>query len=175
MSKSAAEREARGRAGEFRVASELCRRNMFAALTMGNVPNVDVLCSSSDASAAICIQVKTFRAHEKTCMVGMNAEKDYGPNFMWILVGLKDENHDSCDESFYIIPADVMAMHTKKMHKEWSMADGKNGNVHDTRCSIRKVRFGSVGKNDKYMFDVSPYKDRWDLIESVLKKGKENE
>ena len=53
VSKKATEREARGRAGEFRVASELCRRNMFAALTMGNVPNVDVLCSSSDANAAI--------------------------------------------------------------------------------------------------------------------------
>jgi hypothetical protein len=39
MSKTAAEREARGRAGEFRMASELCRRNMFAALTMSNVPN----------------------------------------------------------------------------------------------------------------------------------------
>lgn len=37
MSQSAAEREARGRAGEFRVASELCRRNMFAALTMGRI------------------------------------------------------------------------------------------------------------------------------------------
>ena len=34
-STSAAEKEARGRAGEFRVASELCRRTMFAALTMG--------------------------------------------------------------------------------------------------------------------------------------------
>ena len=43
MSKSAAEREARGRAGEFRVASELCRRNMFAALMMGNVSNLVIL------------------------------------------------------------------------------------------------------------------------------------
>lgn len=43
MSKSAAERDARGHAGEFRVASELCRRNMFAILTMGNVPNFDTL------------------------------------------------------------------------------------------------------------------------------------
>lgn len=39
MSKSVAEREDRGRVDEFRVASELCRRKMFAALTIGNVPN----------------------------------------------------------------------------------------------------------------------------------------
>lgn len=39
VSKTVAEREDRGRADEFRVASELCRRKMFAALTIGNVPN----------------------------------------------------------------------------------------------------------------------------------------
>lgn len=170
MSKTAAEREARGRAGEFRVVSELCRRNMFAALTMGNVPNVDVLCSSSNASAAICIQVKTFRVHEKTCMVGMNAEIDYGENFMWILAGLRDEKHNLSEESFYIIPSNVMATNVIKLHEKWLSSPGKNGNTHkDNR--IRKVRFGSVGKADKYTFDVSSYKDRWDLIEAALENA----
>ena len=37
MSTTAAEKEARGRAGEFRVASELFRRKMFAVLRMENV------------------------------------------------------------------------------------------------------------------------------------------
>ena len=32
---TAAEKEARGRAGEFRVAAELCHRKMFVALWMG--------------------------------------------------------------------------------------------------------------------------------------------
>lgn len=99
MSRTVAEREDRGRADEFRVASELCRRKKFAALMMGNVPNGEVLCSSSEANAAICIQVKTFRAHEKTCIVGENTEIDCGENFMWVLAGLRDEEHDSCEES----------------------------------------------------------------------------
>ena len=170
MKKSALEKQARGRAGEFRVASELCKRSMFATLTMGNVPNVDVLCSSSNASAAICIQVKTFRAHEKTCMVEMNAEIDYGDNFMWILAGLRDEKHNLSEESFYIISPNVMATNVTKLHAKWLSSPGKNGNTHkDNR--IRKVRFSSVGKDDRYMFDVSSYKDRWDLIESALKKS----
>ena len=173
MSKSAAEREARGRAGEFRVASELCRRKFFAALAMGNVPNVDVLCTNSEANAAICIQVKTFRAYEKTCIVGKNAEKDYGPNFMWVLAGLRDEKHDSCEESFYIIPPDVMARNVRRMHRKWAVTVGKAGNVHDEKCSIRKVRFGDVGKRGIFMFDVSDYKDRWDLIEKALRKTSE--
>lgn len=173
MSQSAAEREARGRAGEFRVASELCRRNMFAALTMGNVPNVDVLCSSSDAKAAICIQVKTFRAHEKTCIVGKNAEKNCGSNFMWVLAGLRDEKHDSCEELFYIIPSDVMATNVKKMHKKWESIPRKDGKPHDNN-GVRKVRIGSIGKSDRLMFDVSAYRDRWDLIEAALRKVSES-
>ena len=156
---------------EFRVASELCWRKMFAALTMGNVPNVDVLSSGSDANAAICIQVKTFRAHEKTCIVGKNTEKDYGPNFIWILAGLRNEEHDSCEESFYIIPSDVMAANVTKLHKKWAATRGIKGNVHDKKCRIRNVRFVSVGKNDKCKFDVSSYKDRWDLIEEALRKA----
>lgn len=43
MKRLAEEKAARGRAGEFRVAPELCRRKMFAALTMGDVPNFDDL------------------------------------------------------------------------------------------------------------------------------------
>ena len=62
MSRTVAEREDRGRADEFRVASELC-------------------------------------------LVGENAEIDYGENLMWVLAGLRDEEHDSCEESFYIIPS----------------------------------------------------------------------
>ena len=56
MSRTVAEREDRGRADEFRVASELC-------------------------------------------LVGENAEIDYGENLMWVLAGLRDEEHDSCEES----------------------------------------------------------------------------
>ena len=173
VSKTVAEREARGHAGEFRAASKLCRRNMFAALTMGNIPNVDVLCSSSNANAAICIQVKTFRAHEKTCIVGENAEIDYGENFMWILAGLRDEEHDSCEESFYIIPSDVMATNVTKLHKKWESIPRKDGKPHDNN-GVRKVRIGSIGKSDRLMFDVSAYRDRWDLIEAAVRKVSES-
>ena len=172
MKRLAEERAARGRAGEFRVASELCRRKIFAALTMGNIPHVDILCSDSDAKAAICIQVKTFRAHEKTCFVGEKAEKDYGPNFIWVLAGLRDEDHDSCEEAFYIIPSNVMAVNVAKMHKKWVASSGKNGNAHDEKCGVRKVRIGHVGKNDVFMFDVRDYKNKWTEITDALKANK---
>ena len=35
----------RGHASEFFVAGELCRRGHAAVVTLGNTPNVDILCS----------------------------------------------------------------------------------------------------------------------------------
>ena len=116
VSKTVAEREARGCAGEFRVASELC-------------------------------------------LVGENAEIDYGENLMWVLAGLRDEEHDSCEESFYIIPSDVMATNVTKLHKKWESIPRKDGKPHDNN-GVRKVRIGSIGKSDRLMFDVSAYRDR---------------
>ena len=116
MSRTVAEREDRGRADEFRVASELC-------------------------------------------LVGENAEIDYGENLMWVLAGLRDEEHDSCEESFYIIPSDVMATNVKKLHKKWESIPRKDGKPHDSN-GVRKIRIGSIGKSDRLMFDVSAYRDR---------------
>lgn len=86
-------------------------------------------------------------------------------------MGLRNEKHDACEETFYIIPPEVMSTNVRRMHKNWAATEGKNGNAHDEKCSIRKVRFGSVGKNDKFMFDVSGYKGRWDLIEEALERA----
>lgn len=163
---TAVEKQARGRAGEFRVASELCRRNFFASLTMGNVPNIDVLCSNSDGTKAICVQVKTFRADGKECAVGKNAEKDLGSNFFWILVGLRDKDCEDAEESFYVIPAREMSTNVSRLYRQWLNTPGKNGRHKDTE--IRKVRIGNVGARDRFNYDVSAYKNRWDYIEAAL-------
>ena len=164
---TATEKQARGRAGEFRVASELCRRNFFASLTMGNVPNVDVLCSNSAGTKAICIQVKTFRADGNECAVGKNAEKNLGENFFWILVGLRDKDCEETEERFYIIPAKDMAENVTRLYQSWLVSPGKDGKQHHSN-DVRKVRIGKVGSRDRFNFDVSKYKDCWNYIEDAL-------
>ena len=42
------------------VAGELCRRGYPAVVTLGNTPNVDVLCSNLEGTKFVFIQIKTF-------------------------------------------------------------------------------------------------------------------
>lgn len=77
----------RGNASQFFVAGELCRRGYTAVVTLGNTPNVDILCSNKEGSRFVHIQVKTFVPGNRTCSVGMKAMRDFGPSFSGFLRG----------------------------------------------------------------------------------------
>jgi len=63
----------RGNASQFFVAGELCRRGHAAVVTLGNTPNVDILCSNAAGTRFAHIQVKTFEPANRTCSVGLKA------------------------------------------------------------------------------------------------------
>ena len=69
------------------------------------------------------IQVKTYLPGNKTCSVGVKAEKEYQDNFFWVLGGIKDHTQDA-EFEFYVIPAAVILQETKAMRRgiagEWS-------------------------------------------------------
>lgn len=71
----------RGNSSQFFVAGELCRRSYAAVVTLGNTPNMDLLCSNRDGTKFVHIQVKTFVPGSKTCSVGKKSERMYGSNF----------------------------------------------------------------------------------------------
>ena len=48
-----------GTAGEFYVAYQLTKREIHAAITLGNAAHVDILASSADGKRSLSIQVKT--------------------------------------------------------------------------------------------------------------------
>lgn len=154
----------RGNASQFFVAGELCRRGFAAVVTMGNCPNTDILCSNEEGTKFVHIQVKTFRPGDKDCSVGQKAEKDYGPNFFWVLSGIPpaDSVHDFL---YYIIPSAVMAKNVKEAHEVWFHTPGKKGqqrSVHSFRGVTLPPRDNENGWN------VSPYLNSWKLIEDRL-------
>ena len=81
-------KNARGSSAQFFVAGELCRRDLVAVVTMGNTPNTDILCSNSEGTKFVHIQVKTYVPGNKTVTVGVKAEKNFGDNFIWVLAGI---------------------------------------------------------------------------------------
>lgn len=107
----------RGNASQFYIAGELCRRGYSAVVTLGNTPNVDILCSNREGTRFAHIQVKTFVPGNRTCSVGTKAMKPFGPSFFWVLGGIQVGTGQSFE--YYIIPAEVMAHHVTYAHDLW--------------------------------------------------------
>ena len=63
---------------------------VFGVHYIGNTPNTDVLCSNIEGTKFVHIQVKTFVPGNRTSSVGMKAEKNFGDNFFWVLVGIPE-------------------------------------------------------------------------------------
>src|SRR6516165_274860 len=143
----------RGNASQFYVAGELCRRGYSAVVTLGNTPNVDVLCSNREGTRFAHIQVKTFLPGNKTCSVGMKAERDFGSSFLWVLAGIPSPEQDVCFE-YYIIPSKDMAFNVSTAHKLWLEAPGAKGQPHvDSR--VRTVHLPPAKSRNGW--DISEY------------------
>jgi hypothetical protein len=153
----------RGNAAQFYVAAELSRRNIVAAITLGNCPTTDILCTRADGEGFAHVQVKTFRKGGRSCSVGMKAERSHGVNFFWILVGIPHIDDDA--PVFYVIPSDEMATHVKQCFDLWVMTPGRDGQPHDKSNSIRSVR---VTKENRDGWRIDDFEGRWDLIETKL-------
>src|SRR5437899_9654718 len=88
------DKSSRGNASQFFVAGELCRRGYSAVVTLGNTPNVDILCSNQEGTRFAHIQVKTFIPGNRSCSVGVKAMKKRERTFFWVLAGIPLGNSD---------------------------------------------------------------------------------
>ena len=157
----------RANASQFFVAGELCRRGYSAVVTLGNTPNVDVLCSNREGTHFVHIQVKTFLPGNRTCSVGMKAGRDSGPSFFWVLAGIPSPTSQPPFQfEYYIIPSADMAHNVSTAHKLWLKTPGAKGQPH-VDSKIRTVGLPPLKSFSGW--DISPYLNKWDLIEEKLK------
>lgn len=159
------EKNSRGNASQFFVAGELCRRGLAAVITLGNCPNTDILCSNIEGTRFVHIQVKTFVPGNQTCSVGRKAEKDYGSNFFWVLAGIPMPEQEA-EFIYYVIPSREIAKHVAKDHSIWLSGVAKNGQARQD-SNVRVVHLPP--RKSITGWDISPYENRWDLIEAKLK------
>lgn len=159
------DKSARGNASQFFVAGELCRRGYSAVVTLGNTPNTDILCSNLAGTRFVHVQVKTFIPGRRTCSVGLKAERNFGDNFFWVLGGIPEPNSARPFE-YYVIPEAVMAENVKRASQLWLSTAGAKGQVRND-SSVRTVHLPPFKSLSGW--DVSEFRDRWDLIEAKLK------
>lgn len=159
------DKSTRGNASQFFVAGELCRRGFWAVATMGNTPNTDILYSNLEGTRFVHIQVKTFVPGNRTCSVGVKAEKDFGESFFWVLGGIPKPNTNK-EFEYYIIPASVMAKHVREGHQRWLGSPRARGQPHKDN-TVRTVHLPPHRSSTGW--DVGEFLDRWDLIEKKLR------
>ena len=158
------DKSSRGNSSQFFVAGELCRRGYSAVVTLGNTPNTDILCTNIAGTKFVHIQVKTYVPGNKTCSVGLKSEKYFGRNFFWVLGGIPTPSQNS-EFEYYVIPSSLMAKNVSKAHQLWLETPGKKGQPHK-ETTVRTVHlppFKSISG-----WNISRYKNRWDLIERKL-------
>jgi hypothetical protein len=164
------DKSSRGNASQFFIAGELCRRGYSAVVTLGNTPNVDILCSNQQGTRFAHIQVKTFVPGNRTCSVGIKAMKNVGTTFFWVLGGIPPPGSKRPFE-YYVIPSEVMAKNVSDAHLLWLSTPGKKGQAHKDN----KVRTVHLPPHKSFSgWDISHYRDRWDLIENVLTADQSN-
>ena len=155
----------RGNASQFFVAGELCRRGHAAVVTLGNTPNVDILCSNVAGTRFAHIQVKTFEPGNRTCSVGLKATKDFGSTFFWVLGGIPSVG-STREFEYYIIPSQEMTKNVLEAHEKWLATPGKNDSVHRDN-KIRVVDLPPFKSLTGW--DITLFRNRWDLIDEILK------
>jgi len=158
-------KNARGSSAQFFVAGELCRRDLVAVVTMGNTPNTDILCSNTEGTKFVHIQVKTYVPGNRTVTVGVKAEKNFGKNFIWVLAGIPKPKSNA-EFEYYIIPSAEMSKNVSKAHSLWLSEPGKDGRNRKDG-SVRTVHLPPHSSYSGWKIDS--YKNKWDLIENLLR------
>jgi len=117
-----------GAAGQHYVAYCLAIRGVHAAITLGNVPDVDIIIAKSNGSLALSVQVKTSRwAHrpsrygKESCEwdVGESAVDRCADNLWYALVDLQERESGgpSWEPRVFLVPSWWVGKFVKK---EWS-------------------------------------------------------
>jgi hypothetical protein len=138
-----------GVSGEYLVAAELSMRGYIASITLRNTKGVDILCSNSDASKIVSIQVKTNSSSARNWMLNKKAEDYFADNLFYVFVNL---NNNQKHPDFFVVPSKVVAKYVTDGHANWLKIPGKKGQKHNDN-QIRKFN----DSKEKYL-------DRWDLL-----------
>jgi len=137
-----------GVAGEFFVASELSRRGYIASITLRNTRGIDILCSNSNATKHVSIQVKTSKKSGNSWILDKKSEEFFSPKHFYVFVSLNFEY-----PKFFVVPSRVVAKYIKTRHTNWIKGKKKDGeNRKDS--SMRKFR----DLEEKYL-------NRWDILD----------
>jgi len=150
-------------AGEYAVASELCRRGDYAQLTLGHRKKTDLLVETK-AAKLLRIQVKTKQGEAWPLIKGI-----CGNNIILVFVDYENKNLDQRPDFYILNPADW-----KNFVKHgWVGASISKGEykLDDQNCPIHIDKSGEAnwrGVNIE-ADEITKHREKWRKIESIVK------
>lgn len=152
------EKDLIGLAGEYAVASELCRRGVYAQLTLGKHKQTDILVETE--YTMLRIQVKTKQGEVWPAVKGIYRDDD-----ILVLVDLKSKNLNERPDFYVSDISDWKKLIEKEKIRSPSIKV-------DGRLRI-EYPDGWKGLNIK-LKDIQTHKERWDKIIQRVERGKAN-
>ena len=154
-----------GLAGEYAVASELCKRGIYAQPTLGRHKATDLLAETE--VGMLRIQVKT-----KFGKVWPNCKGVSGQNIALFFVDFENKA-DSERPDFYILtPKDWKDLVTETLRRDISRGAAV---IDDTNTPVWVKQTTKSGRSYKGMSvkvsQISAYKERWDKVADMVQKG----
>lgn len=137
-----------GVSGEYFVAAELSRLGFIASISLRNTRGIDILCSNSEATKHVSIQVKTTQKSNNSWILDQKSEEYFSPTHFYVFVSLKGKE----EPRYFIVPSKIVASYLKKDYQRW-IEEGKRLGKKRGDTSVRK--FTDI--EEKYL-------NRWDLL-----------
>jgi len=147
-------------AGEFAVASELCRRGIYAQLTLGLRKRTDLLVETD--TAMLRIQVKAKQGRNWPYCKGI-----FGENMLLIFVDYKNKELEQRPD-FYILTSSDWESYVKWWFSD-EISEGKVV-LDNQNCPIGERYKGS----NVSPRNITQHKECWDKIGTLCPKRDEN-
>lgn len=146
-----------GLAAEYAVASELCKRNIYAQLTLGLRKRTDILIETEDSM--LRIQVKGKKGKEWPACTGI-----YGKNVILIFVDFENKNENERPDFYILTEENWKALIEDELKKISAI---KKGDVIVDEKNIPSWRGKYQGLGVKPIM-INKYKEKWEKIKSLL-------
>lgn len=155
------ERQLAGFAGEYAVACELCRRNVFAQVVYGKWKDTDVLAVNLDTGKSILIEVKTKTGEQWPAVRGLR-----GGNRVLVFVDFENKGLNKRPD-FYIMDDEDWQQYLQKLKAQYPEMQIDDG-------YIPRWPAKTPGKSDYLgvemsVSDVKGCQERWEKILDKLK------
>ena len=148
-------------AGEYAVASELCKMGIYAQLTLGIRKKTDILVDTG--TAMLRIQVKTKQVRNWTFCKGIS-----GDNIVLVFVDYKNKTLEDRPDFYILTSKDwevlVKTLLSAGLSSGEVKLDEENCPIYIKRIEKKK---GNKGM-DVLPKQIAQHKERWDKIGSLL-------